>query len=98
MISVAFGLLAIVLLWPKPQHPAEAVDDEVVDASVRPLVDVDAVVELVQPTRISAAVAELIAAEQASYARLVAELDADDVAAEAEAWLAEELHRLGVSL
>lgn len=98
VISVVFGLLAIVLLWPKRQHPAEAVDDEVVDASVRPLADFDAVVERVQPTRISAAVAELIAAEQAAYDRLVAELDADDVAAEAEAWLAEELHRLGVSL
>ncbi len=94
VISVAFGLLAIVLLWPKPQHPADAdVDAAAVDA-----VAVDALVEPVRPTRITAAVAELIAAEQASYARLVAELDADDVAAEAEAWLAEELHRLGVSL
>ena len=99
VISVAFGLLAIVLLWPKPQHPADAdVDAAAVDAAAVDAVAVDALVEPVRPTRITAAVAELIAAEQASYARLVAELDADDVAAEAEAWLAEELHRLGVSL
>lgn len=96
VISVAFGLLAIVLLWPKRPQPADvAVDD---DSSMPPVAEVEPEQMLVQPTRISAAVAELISAEQASYDRLVAELDADDVAAEAEAWLADELHRLGVSL
>ncbi len=96
VISVAFGLLVIVLLWPKRLQPADAVVDE--ESPVPPLAEVEPAELAVQPSRISAAVAELIAAEQASYARIVAELDADDVAAEAEAWLAEELARLGVSI
>lgn len=49
-----------------------------------------------QPVRASVAVRELVVAVQLAAERDAAERMAFDVAAEAEAWLADELERLGV--
>ena len=96
VISTAIGLLVILLLWPKKPQPEEVavVAGSMAAAPSRAELEGQAA----ESVRVSAAVRELIAAVQLAADRRAVEQLASDVAAEAEAWLAEELARLGVSV
>ncbi len=92
VLSVTLGLLVVFLLWPKKRQPeAVAVGAEQTAAGPSP-----EELEADQPVRASVAVRELVVAVQLAAERDAAERMAFDVAAEAEAWLADELARLGV--
>jgi len=92
VLSVTLGLLVVFLLWPKMRQPeAVAVGAEQTAAGPSP-----EELEADQPVRTSVAVRELVVAVQLAAERDAAESMAFDVAAEAEAWLADELARLGV--
>lgn len=90
VLSTTIGLLVILLLWPKKPDPELVVEAE-------PPAELGEL-ETREPERMSEAVRELVVAVQLAAERDAAERVASDVAAEAEAWLADELARLGVSV
>lgn len=94
VLSTTIGLLVVFLLWPKKPQPAELAVAAEQTAEVPSPVELGEL-EAEEPVRVSAAVRELVIAVQRAAERDEAERVASEVA-EAEAWLADELERLGV--